>query len=404
MVKQHVYRRNWSEAEDILQTHPNSVIVNYVDRYKRCPLHWACMKGASTRFLKLLVENFHEATIMRDFIGRTPLHLSCEFASDPAVFAMLQATDPTVATYRDDKSLRSLLAETIVNSRSPKIIDSILQANKRQIVMKDNQGNTPMVIFMRKNLGALLACHSGIFSLIVKADDLIETASILSTAEVEMQMGTEVDPNGDILSNAIMIPSCPFAFVNFALSENPNQGKERDINGDLPIHIACRVRDQGEKLYKCDDCGNVQMSSLAYYFSQETTSLRAVLCENCKTIEDTEYSKVTPSYKIRGTVKALLDLDETQASAICGATDELPLVISLKNGQSWSSGPVEELVNAYPSALSKSDKVTGLFPFQLAALGPGSHHDPNNCEDNRDWLNTIYQLLLKWPMSDKSEI
>ena len=356
-------------------------------------MHWACIKGASTHFLKTLIENFPQATGIKDYLGRTPIHLSCEFACDHAVFVLLQATGPTVATYRDNNFRRSVLAEAIVNSRSPLIIDAILQANKNQIIMKDFKDNTPLVTFFRKNLGSLLACHSGIFSLVVNSDDLIEIASTLLKAEVEVQMGIELVNHEDVLSNAIKSVSSPFAFVNFILSEMPYQGKIRDINGDLPIHAACRIQHQDEKVYKCDDCGNSQMPDLAYYFSHETTSLRGVLCENCKRSDESNYYRVPPGQKIQSTVEALLDLDEKHGSALSFA-GELPLMISLKNGQTWSTGPLEELIHAYPSALSKKDKATGFYPFQLAAIERGTRHGADIHKENRDSLNTIYQLLL----------
>ncbi len=401
-TSQFVYRRNWYAALDILESHPHSKVANFVDRYKRCPLHWACIKGASGNFLNILIENFPQATITKDYLGRNPIHLACEFNSDHTIMLLLESTVDLsrMASCRDNKFLRSVLAEAVENSRSPLIINAILQANEKQIRMKDFQGNTPLISFYRKNLGRLLASHSGIFDLVVNVDDLMEIASILLKAEVmEVQKNNELVDSTSMLSCAIKSAATPFSFIDYIMTEMPSEGDLRDLNGDLPIHVACGCRNEDDKLYKCDGCGTSDMAKVAYYFNYEAKSLRQVLCEDCKQRDETNYTRICPGQKSKRIIASLLDQNESHASAR-SCTGSLPLMIALKSGQTWDS--VERLTRAYPTALSQRDEGTGLHPYQLAAIDRSGHHLPNARERSLESLNTIFQLLLIWPMSDKT--
>jgi len=101
----------------LIESNGDAQIADYVDRHKRTPLHWAIIKSATMQFLNILLEHYPQAAVMKDYIGRTPLHLACEYGCDQIVFALLQATDPRVAKHRDSQFMRSLLAEAIVNNR-----------------------------------------------------------------------------------------------------------------------------------------------------------------------------------------------------------------------------------------------------------------------------------------------
>lgn len=404
-MRKNVYRRRFYEAMEILEEHRNVPISDYLDCYKRTALHWACIKGASTNMLTMLIENYPHATAMRDYMGRTPLHLSCEYASDHSILALLKATDPAVVKYRDSKNLRTPLAEAIVNSRSPSIIRAILSADASQITTKDLWGYTPIVLFFRKHLGQILASRQEIIypKLTSNLDDLVEIISVLMQLEENLKSGSKRDVSTNFLSNAIKCKSCPFVFVNFVTSTNPElMGfREHGKSGDLPIHVVCRSQEQYMEDFTCDGCGKATMTRTTYYFNKENSSLRQVLCHEC--ISDTEkekYAMVSPSEKIKDTTRILLLENDNFAQTL---SDEgmLPIVLALKCGQTWSRGGIQDLVDAYPQCLSCKDEATDLFPFQVAALKRSIHYGADKQEQEAEILTTIYELLKLWPLEDR---
>lgn len=403
--QKNVYRRQFYEAVEILEKHGDVPISDYIDCYKRTALHWACIKGASTHMLNILIENYPHATSMKDYMGRTPLHLSCEYASDQSILALLKATDSVVVKYRDSQNLRTPLAEAIVHSRSPSIIRAILSAETSQITTKDLWGNTPVVLFFRKNLGQILTSRQVIMhpKLTSNLDDLVEVLSILLQQEENFKSGSQRDVSTNFLSNAIKCKSCPFAFVNFIIATNPElMGfKEHGESGDLPIHVVCRSQEQYMEEYKCDDCGIAAMTTVTYYFNKENSSLRQVLCDEC--ISDNEkdtYATVSPSEKIKDITRVLL-VENDQFAQTLSYEGCLPIVLALNCGQTWSRGGIQELVDAYPQSLSDKDKATDLFPFQIAAIKQTVHYGANKHKQGVEVLTTIYELLKRWPMEDR---
>jgi len=403
---ENVYRRKFYEAMEMLEKYGNAPISDYLDCYKRAALHWACIKGAPSYMLNILIEDYPHATAMKDYMGRTPLHLSCEYGSDQSILALLKATESAVVKYRDSKNLRTPLAEAIVNSRSPSIIRAILSVEASQITTKDLWGNTPVVLYFRKNLGQILASREERMypKLTSNLDDLVEVLSVLLQQEENLKSGSHRDVSTNFLSNAIKCKSCPFAFVNFIISTNPElMGfMEHGESGDLPIHVVCRSQEQYMEDYKCDDCGKAEMATGTYYFHKEnSTSLRQVLCDECTCDnEKDKYTIVPPSEKIRDTTKALLVENDEFAKTL---SDEgmLPLVLALKYGQTWLRGGIQELIDAYPQSLSSKDKATDLFPFQLAAVKQNIHYGANKQKQGAEILTTIYELLKRWPLEDR---
>jgi len=387
---------------EMLDDHGKSQISSYVDRYKRTPLHWASIKGTSLSFLNALIENYPEASVMKDYLGRTPLHLACEHACDQNVFSLLRATDPVVTKYRDSENLRSLLAESIVNLRSPLIIDAILQADTNQMAMKDFQGNNPTVLFFRINLGTILGKHRGESLTSSNLDDLVDIAAMLLQAEVKLETGIETEAHKNLLANAIQCPTCPFEFVAYIMSEFQEQIGYQDITtGDLPIHTACRAHDQELGLYKCDNCKQAKMRHVAYYFSHSNRTLRHVICDDCIHEDDkTGYTRLSPMKKIQETVKAILIANDKYASALT-KTGETPLALALKSKQTWSLGAMEEIIKACPSLLYQRDITTDLYPFQLSASQRNLRYGDDEPKKNIDTLTTTFELLKRWPLANR---
>ncbi len=404
-----MYRRNWYDASDLLDTKGHTeTIADYVDHQKRTGLHWAVMKGASPHLIKMLIRNYPQATLMRDYMGRVPIHIACECANDAIVHILMDATNlREVAGQRDFQCMRSLLAETILNFRNLTITNAALHADLDQVLFRDYQGNTPLMLFMKVNLGRLcdhsrLVAPSG--GPRIDVDELLKIVSMLLKAESSIQSGrnTPIEQHDSLLSLAIKHPACPFGFIDFVLKEMTGLERSRNHYGELPIHAVATLDERDVHLYKCDDCGKINPTKSLYFFHNEARTHRNVLCKDCiNHAEEVNYVEMPPVQKIMGTAKALLLLNPSDAK-MPNQRGELPLHIATKSGQHWSTGVIQDLISAYPEALSVRDEETDLFPFQIAAVKHDLRYGVDIKEQNEERLETIYQMLLKWPMAEKT--
>lgn len=438
---QYVYRRSWYDAIDFIEQKDGECIADYIDQYKRTCLHWSTMKGASPHFIRTLIQNYPQATSMRDYNGRTPLHMACEFASDQVIFELLAATNVTeVAAQRDFNFMRSLLAEAIVNFRSPGIIDTILRADASQVGLQDFHGCTPFELFIKANLGRLCTHHhhlglvststssdatkdneGGVKSFDLFAvrgpgtnvDDAMKIASALleaqdrfdregaSSGSAKKKTSCQNLYNNNLLFLAIKNPACPYAFAECILKDKPELGRNRNGEGDLPIHTIFSIRDENTRVYSCDECGTLKQTESLYFFRPSEirrATNRNVLCTKC--IRDGEvsgYIQVNQMAKVNGIVTSLLDLNSHLATEP-NRDGDIPLIVALKAGQMWSTGSIKKLIKAYPESLSIKDATTGLLPFQIASV---KHNDRFGGVGEVQQINTIFEMLLRWPMAER---
>jgi len=438
-VYQYVYRRSWYDAIDFIEQKDGECIADYIDQYKRTCLHWSAMKGASPHFIRTLIQNYPQATSMRDYNGRTPLHIACEFASDQVIFELLAATNVTeVAAQRDYNFMRSHLAEAIVNFRSPGIIDTILRADASQLLLQDFQGNTPLELFIKIHLGRLCSHykHLGLVSTSTigsatndneggvksfdlfavrgpgtNVDDAMKIASRLLEAQdrfdrdrvsiggVKKTSSSQNSYDKVLLSLAIKNPACPYAFVECILKDKPGLGKNHNGEGDLPIHTIFSIRDEKTCSYGCDQCGTLKQAESLYFFrASEIRTNRNVLCTGCiRDAEVSSYIQVNQMAKVGGVVTSLLDLNSDLATEP-NRDGDIPLIVALKAGQMWSTGSIQKLIRAYPESLSIKDVTTGLLPFQIASI---KHNDRFGGVGEVQQINTIFEMLLRWPMAER---
>jgi ankyrin repeat protein len=390
-----IYNRKWYDAMDFIHNHSGHNIGDYIDMYKRTCLHWAIIKRAPNDVIKSILKLNRDATNMKDYIGKTPIHYAVEYSPDKIVYDLLKVTDKKVTELRDCENMRCLLSEAIVNGRSPHIIDSILQADIKQIDSTDIHEHTPLEIFFRKNLGKMLSIvrTNSIFKSQVNMDDLIEIASILLRAEYATASGKERPGTESILNLAIANQSTPVQFVEVIIKEYPEL-TEMDQNGNYPIHVASICNDRMLDCYKCDTCGYSDMNSRSFYFHQD--GVARILCQEC--IGDDEkscYVEILPCELNTSIISSLLKKSKKDALKE-NVNKELPLHLAISSGRHWYNG-VRDLVEANPSALSVLDRSSKLYPFALAASRDVFIPESSSIEQ----LNTIYELLLRWPLGKR---
>jgi len=358
-----VYTRNWRNVTDLMESTKIIHSADYIDRYKRTCLHWACIKSAPLPILQNLIAAYNDAVLMQDYLGKTPLHLACEFGYHASVYLLLGVSSQGVLL-RDTENGRTPLAESLVCSRPASVIECLLNSNPKQVIIPDNKGNIPTVTFFMTTLGLFMSftgkvkgtwscCNDNI-------EDLIEIARLLLHAEIqeldkstnESQPQDHPNKNQDsnILHDAIMSPTCPLAFVEFLLSFYPELANDVNSCGDLPIHVAAALApDSSEQLlqmYKCNACGKPQSDNAAHYYRRDPKVLfRQLLCHDCiNEAQICDYKNNSCDDKHVAILKALLSINPQHAQRR-NQGDLTPLDIAIKAGHCWDENSWNEITD-----------------------------------------------------------
>jgi len=370
-----VYQRNWSRVTEILTKTKARHNSDYIDRDKRTCLHWACIRSAPPSITQNLITSFIDAILMQDHLGKTPLHLACEFGSPGTIYHLLGLSSQ-VTSLRDTENGRTPLAEAIICRRSYPIIESLLESNPKQINITDMNGNKPTDTFFRMTLGLFITftgkakgtwncCNENIH-------DLIEIARLLLHAEnweldnssngSHPQDHIDANQDGNILHDAINSPTCPLAFVEFLLSHNPELADEVNRAGNLPIHVAAALTPDFQKelstKYKCNGCGKPQSDNDVHYYRCDPSVLfRQILCNNC-IIESQicKYKKNNSDDKMIGTIRALLSIKPQYANER-NQRDMTPFNIAIKSRHNWDEEIWDEIIGGKDKITTLSRKV-----------------------------------------------
>jgi hypothetical protein len=167
---------------------------------------------------------------------------------------------------------------------------------------------------------------------------------------------------------------CPPEMVRLAISIHPNQVKEMDEEGNLPIHIASTARSY---LGAHFNGGNsTDKSTLA-----AAAAAAAAASDEDSLVSDTTgvlsfFSSATVSQTIHAfdkVIKILLQHYPQSAKIPQGKTGRLPLAMAVEAGcRSWDDG-IQTLLTAYPPALHSDRKLFSLplYANVLAMVNAG---------------------------------
>mmetsp|Transcript_16626 Transcript_16626/g.25348 ORF Transcript_16626/g.25348 Transcript_16626/m.25348 type:complete len:518 (-) Transcript_16626:22-1575(-) len=140
---------------------------------------------------------------------------------------------------------------------------------------------------------------------------------------------------------------CPPEMIRLALSIHPNQVREMDEDGNLPIHI-CSMAPSLVFNRNDDDSSFLSEFSL---FSTATSS-----------------SRPPPPNAFEKVFKILLQRYPAAVRVPHGITGKLPLALAF-DGRTWEDG-IQTLLDAYPAALeSKKLPTMGIYPYVLERIG-----------------------------------
>jgi ankyrin repeat protein len=312
-------KRQWHKVVRHCQTQPGDA--RYQDNDGNTPLHIACKHRPSVRVVLSLLEAFPASTMQFNAAGDLPLHEACRSNASVSVLREITKFFPGTASLENNKGATAV--NILCNSRDS--TETNLQSSNSDVLWhttKEDLQNVNYASVFWQKMQVLLeaaACHRGL------------------------------GPEGTmllVLHAAVALSSCPIQVLMFCLSQYPDQINQRDVTGQLPLHIAVANRNKQR-----DDTLPLQLRKLQPRGSCPIIRLLELYPEAA--------GQQDPNEPIGRT----------------------PLHTALAHGHEWHTG-VKELFQYAPDAAYEVDPVTRLQPFQMAAEND---------------VDTCYQLLRNNP-------
>ena len=164
------------------------------------------------------------------------------------------------------KNRSTPLQAAIYGFNASNMIDSIILANpKAAFIGRDTDGDLPFDLFfrhwnacMRIAVSNQNTCYkvldndTGLGGW--KIGDVYKKSCLLLNAANIHRKGKEYD-GSYFLHSALREESCHWAFCKLLMKLHPNEVLQRDLEGNLPIHIICASTQLSEKeTFLCIDC------------------------------------------------------------------------------------------------------------------------------------------------------
>jgi Molecular chaperone GrpE (heat shock protein) len=138
---------------------------------------------------------------------------------------------------------------------------------------------------------------------------------------------------------------CPIEMVRLAMSVYPQQVKEMDEDGNLPLHVAAVA---------------------SSYIPDSVTSTYA---EDSLMSVYSNLSSLNPRTPFGTVIDMLLTSYPEAAKIPHGSSGRLPLILALEARQRSLSDGLKLLINAYPAALESKEFDPNLHPYILSLIG-----------------------------------
>jgi len=168
-------------------------------------------------------------------------------------------------------------------------------------------------------------------------------------------------------------------FTKLLLQHFPHLLKEKDYNGELPLHILTKDSSTSNIIHQCSICSNFPIRGPYFWHSANGINICDKCTKNSSRYQsnDTllpELPKRIPlvEYQSYELVRDALKI-YPQAASKPNHNGYLPLHLSLYAGKTWNSG-IKEIFEAAPDSNLIQDHKTHLFPFMIAA----SRNDDDN--------------------------
>ncbi len=186
---------------------------------------------------------------------------------------------------------------------------------------------------------------------------------------------------------------CPPELLRLAISIHPNQVKEMDEDGNLPLHIAAVA----SSYINDSNTEGPNVSSLAAADEEGSVSDLSFL-SSATAVSANAFDKV---------IRILLRHHPAAARIPHGRTGRLPFIMAIEGRRrTWDDG-VKTLLGAYPPALESRRFPMGLYSYILSLIGnrdsvvegfpPKKGNVINGKQRRRQDLSTLFELVKAKP-------
>lgn len=377
---------NWAGVLARIASHSSECFE--IGEHLRTPLHFACSLDAPAVVIQSLLKTYPEASLLTGSTNMNPLHITCssQHASAHVVRVLLECGRFEQFSMRDIDGDTPLHAACRCGAPID-VIEVLLRAHFAVVHERDYEGLTPVqrlwvryfVILGDAEIDSVNSSTDLIGELL---DAWTKTELLLRCAHHGHLGNTR--PGGLIQFRAVHAAAavdCPRAIVKIATKIYPHQIEERDEHGLTPLMIAAaahvyKVRDLSDQGYTLEDVIYSENPGHEIQTTQHSNNGMGS-SDYSEGNLDSGNSSMYPSV-----IEILLEAHRTcpvRGARLLDPSGRLPLHIALSSGKRWEEG-VKQLIEAYPDAVSLSDRSSKLFPFMLAA------------SSSRD-LTSTYELL-----------
>lgn len=347
-------RADWTALILRAATHPHEAF--WTDRCGNAALHLACRKQPPVEAVTALLRAYRKIASMKTVDGMTPLHFACYCGASSEVVKVLIEANPAVVSVGDRRGRTSLhcVCTGVKTSHVNAVVRELLQVNADLCYAVDTSGRSPLFLVLDDYADAIEeqiymvtrdSSNEGLTNnarnkmsqehLYDLDERWISVTLLLSAAYYETVNGTVANQVPFRLVHACVgTRNCPVRFVFLALNLWPEQLKEKDTDGNLPIHIAA---------FSIPKRKHRRFNTLI---------------------------KVVTMYP--------------EGARVPDKNGVLPLQLAVQSRKKWDEG-VRELFEAYPEALATLDIDFKLYPEILALAGKSFP------------LKILYQVLVSKP-------
>mmetsp|Transcript_28586 Transcript_28586/g.40931 ORF Transcript_28586/g.40931 Transcript_28586/m.40931 type:complete len:924 (+) Transcript_28586:46-2817(+) len=435
-----------SVLQALIQANSGALRIRTVDGLT--PLHFACYCGAEYSIIYALTHAYPEAAGLCDQRGRTPLHFTTaglRTADRAKVIQCLLDVKSDVVNWEDDRGRTPLTllfedyAEEIEGDELQEVLSRMITL-RRQATPQDLGNHQTRVTFEHSDsfeLGSI-GSHSGIdwdevsecwesIMFLIKASyfhlhrdsmllsTLLESESdnetfnsaksfssgtlpdLLGRSNVGGAKGADEDFASELKWNmlhaTVGVPHCPAKFVQIVIHLYPELVSQKDVNGNLPLHIAARRTEfrageaegsfpaplvpihqsresvQKSALHKISTMNGSgdKHGSLGLYKTHSHGSI--AFCVDLRDVMEEKRYKESASIIIQ-------DLVRIYPAAVKAedADGKTPLLLAIEHGKPWESG-VHEILKSYKEGLDEEKIQESLLVGLTAELSSLSKRD-----------------------------
>ena len=310
-------------------------------------LHIACLRGAFVEVMQILMHANPSSVQMSDSVGLTPLHLAClryGFGSSSAdILEVLINAAPTML-FQKDLSGRTPLS-IVLGEYEPVVCAAVSKVEKQRLSKKRylerqrNASNPSTPPGMQEQTHSyppvvLSELYKDDRDTLRSLQDCWDKLSLMIFAAFKLQSPLPIDPVWRIVHACAGVKECSLSsFPRLAMLVHPEQIREHDEGGRLPIHIAAGSTTSDER--------------------------------------DTQLMNI------------VLDA-YPDGLRISDKNGLLPLAHAVRSGKTWSNG-VKKLFLLYPDAIHTLDFDLRLYPRVFSML------------DQNTNFSTLYTVLRAHP-------